>query len=55
MRNSRDIPRTLNRTEGLAFSVTAARLWNALNQDLLNAKTLYNFKTRLRNYPMPKI
>ena len=49
------ISRTLNRTEDLAFSVTAPILWNTFNQDLLNAKTLYNFKTPLRNYPIPKI
>ena len=34
MRNSLDIPRTLNRTGDLAFSVTAPRLWNTFNQDL---------------------
>jgi len=55
MRNSLDVSRTLNRTGDLAFSVAAPRLWNTFNQDLLNAKTLYNFKTRLRNYPIPKI
>jgi len=55
MRNSLDVPRTLNRTGDLAFSVAAPRLWNTFNQDLLNAKTLYNFKTRLCNYPIPKI
>ena len=56
MRNSFDVPRTLNRTGDLAFSVAAPRLWNTFNQDLyLNAKTLYNFKTRLQNHPTPKI
>ena len=49
MRNSLDVPRTLNRTGDLAFSVTAPRFWNTLNQDLLNAKTFYDFKTWLRN------
>jgi len=55
MRNSLDVPRTLNRTGDLACSVAAPRLWNTFNQDFLNAKTLYNFKTRLRNYAIPKI
>ena len=54
MRTSLDVPRTLNRTGDLAFSVAASRLWSTLNQDLLNAKTLYNFKTRLRNYAILK-
>jgi len=55
MRNSLDVPRTLNHTGDLAFSVAAPRLWNTLNQDLLNAKTLHNFKTQLRIYAIPKI
>jgi len=55
MRNSLDVPRTLNQTGDLAFSVAAPRLWNTFNQNLLNAKTLYNFKTQLRNYAIPKI
>jgi len=50
MRNSLAIPRTLNRTGDLAFSVAAPRLWNTFNQDLLNATTLHHFKTRLCNY-----
>ena len=53
--NSLDVPRTVNRTGDLAFSVAAPRLWSTFNQDLLNAKTLYNFKAQLRNYPIPKI
>jgi len=55
MINSLDVPRTLNQTGDLAFNVAAPRFWNTFNQDLLNAKTLYNFKTRLRDYPIPKI
>ena len=43
MRNSLDVPRTLNLTGDLVFSVAAPRLWNTFNQDLLNAKTLYYF------------
>jgi len=31
MRNSLDVPRTLNRTGNLAFSVAAPRLWNTFN------------------------
>jgi len=38
MRNSLDVPRTLNRTGDLAFSVAAPRLWKTFNQDLLNTK-----------------
>jgi len=34
MRNSLHVPRTLNRTGDLAFSVAAPRLWNTFNQDL---------------------
>jgi len=49
MRNSVEVPKTLNRTGDLAFSVAAPSLWNTFNQDLLNAKTSYDFKTRLRN------
>jgi len=49
-RSSLGFPRTLNQTGDLAFSVAAPRLWNTFNQDLLNATTLHNFKTRLRNY-----
>jgi len=30
VRNSLDVPRTLNRTGDLAFSVAAPRLWNTL-------------------------
>ena len=30
MRNSLDVPRTLNQAGDLAFSVAAPRLWNAL-------------------------
>ena len=55
MRNSHDVPRTLNRTGDLAFSVVAPRLWNTFNQDLLNAKTLHSFNTRLHNYAIHKI
>jgi len=54
MRNSLDVPRTLNWTGDLAFSVAAPRLRDTFNQDLLNAKTLHNFKTRLRNYAVLK-
>jgi len=39
IRNSLDVPRTLNRTGDLAFNVAAPRLWNIFNQDLLNATT----------------
>jgi len=49
-RTSFEGPRILNRTGDLAFSVAAAILRNTFNQDLLNAKTSYNFKTGLRNY-----
>jgi len=45
MKNSLDVPRTLNRTGDLAFSIAAPRLWNTFNQDLLNATALHNFKT----------
>jgi len=45
MRNSLNVPRTLNRTGDLAFTVAAPRLWNTFNQDLSNAKTLHDFKT----------
>jgi len=55
MRNSPDVPRTLYQTGDLAFSVAAGRLWNTFNQELLNATTLHNFKTRLRNYAIHKI
>jgi len=55
MRNSLGFPRTLNRTGDLAFSVAAPRLWNTFNQYLLNAATLHDFKTRLRNYAIHKI
>ena len=37
-------------TGDLAFSVAASRRWNTFNQDLLNAKTLHNFKSRLHDY-----
>jgi len=41
---------------GLEIQLSAVpRLWNTFNRDLLNAKTLYNFKIRLRNYAIPKI
>ena len=53
MRNFLDVPRTLRRTG--TFTVAAPRLWNTFNQDLLNAKTSYDIKIRLRNYPIPKI
>jgi len=55
MKNSLDVPRTLNRTGDLAFSVVAPRLWNTFDQDILNATTLHNFKTLLRNYAIHKI
>ena len=44
MRNSLDVPRTLNQTGDLAFSVVAPRLWNTFNQDLLNATALHNLR-----------
>ena len=55
MRNPLDVPRTLNWTGDLVFSVAAPKFWNTFNQDILNAKTLYNFKTRLHNYAIPNI
>jgi len=55
MRNSLDVSRTLNRTGDLAISVVEPRIWNTFNQDLLNATTLHNFKTQLRNYAIHKI
>ena len=55
MKNSLDVPRTLNRTGDLAFSVAVPRLSNTSNQDLLNAITLHIFKTRLRNDAIQQI
>ena len=55
MRNSLDVPRTVNRTGDLAFSLAAPTLGNTFNQDLLNATTLHNFKTQLRNYVIHKM
>jgi len=55
MRISLDVPKTLSRSGDLAFSVATSRLWNTFNQDLLNAKTLHNFKTQLRNYAIHKV
>ena len=55
IRNSLNVPRTLNRTGDLAFSAAGPRLWNTFNQDLSNATTLRNFETRLRNYTIHKI
>jgi len=43
MKNTLDVPRTLNRTGDLALSVAAPRIWNTFNHDLLNATTSHNF------------
>ena len=45
------VPRTAMRTVGdRAFSVYAPRLWNTLPSDIRNAKTISNFKAKLKTY-----
>ena len=50
LRRSLHVPRTLNRTGDLAFSVVAPNLWNSFDHELSNAASLRNFKTLLQNY-----
>jgi len=45
----------INRAGDLAFIVTAPRLWNIVNQDLLNATTLHNFKTQLHSDAIQRV
>ena len=50
MRGHFPVPRTLNRTGDLAFSVIAPGLLNDFNHELYNASSLRQFKTLLQYY-----
>ena len=50
MRGHFPVPRTLNRTGDLAFSVIAPGLLNDFNHELFNASSLRRFKTLLQYY-----
>ena len=52
MRGHFPVPRTLNRTGDLAFSVIAPGILNSFNIELFNASILSQFKTLLRYYNM---